>query len=489
MYNELRAEIGFDFEMKIINTSNNTVYVEDLDMHLPYRDGEIEEISPNDLRKSRCLRNYVLSGMLNVVEYDPEERIEASLMYMKQKIEDKKKAKEDEHKDEVLPEPELDKCSDDIEVKIHGIFLDSGGYAKVNRNLALKLHEAGFKVKTDPKRSQNQLNKDELEPIIKLQQTQLSRKHILIDSIIPSFSEMSTGRYKILYSTIESYTVPQQFIDCCENYNEIWLTSKWSASVLRKLIDRPVYDICTGVDNTLYTENGPRFDFGSKIKDFVFISVFGWNYRKGYDVLLKAYFDEFSADDNVSLILMSKYQGGIRKDHKGKISADIDKIMEQFPNKDLPHVARYHRNLPEKDMPQLYRAADCFILTSRGEGGCLPPLEASLCGLPIIMTNCSGQQGYLRADNSYMIEIDRLVEMQTGRMNLHYWDGQEFPDLTSPEVHHQTRQAMRSVVSDYGEAKKRNRNLQKLILNKFTWTHTVNAASIRLHDIKKKMEG
>ncbi len=477
--------------MKIINTSKNTIYVEDLDLHLPYLNGETQDIDPELLKKSRCLRSFVLSDMMTIVSHDPKERVESSLVYLKHKAASTPAKVETEVEVEAKAEaPALEPVEDEIEVKIQGIFYDAGGYAKVNRNLAMKLHEAGFKVKIDAKRSTNQLNEAELADVVKLSHTQISRKHILIDSIIPSFSEASTGAYKVLYTTIESYTVPKQFIECCQFYNEIWLTSDWSADILRKhLPDKPIYSVPTGADPDLYKPHGPRFDFRPNVKDFIFLSVFGWNYRKGYDVLCKAYFDEFSAEDNVSLIIMSRYQSGHSRFHKNKIRDDIDEIMKKFPNKDLPHLLRCNRVIPEQEMPNLYRAADCFILTTRGEGGNLCAPEAALCGLPIIMTNCSGQQGYLRADNSYMIEIDHLQEIRPGQMHLHYWDGQQFPALTSTEVHMQVRQAMRSTWENYSEAQLRNNNMRKMIMNSFTWNHTANAAAKRLKEISRKMRG
>ncbi|KKK47552.1 hypothetical protein LCGC14_3154040, partial [marine sediment metagenome] len=333
-----------------------------------------------------------------------------------------------------------------IEVRIHGIFYDAGGYGKVNRNLALKLHEAGVKVRIDPKKSQNQLKASELKPIIELTNTKISKNHISIDSVIPSFAEYASGKYRILYTTIESYSIPKQFLECCQMYREIWVTSPWSASILKKHVDKPIHVIPTGADPFLYTENGPRFDFKPNIKSFVFLSVFGWGYRKGYDVLLKAYFEEFDASDDVSLLIFSRYQSGTSRFHRDKIRDDINDIMRGFPNKEMPHVVRYNQVIPEQQMPQLYRAADCFVLPSRGEGGNLCSPEASLCGLPVIMTNVSGQQMYLRDDNAFLIEMDRLIKTPTGRFGIHYWDGQMFPALTSPEVTDQLKKAMRDVV-------------------------------------------
>ncbi|KKK47877.1 hypothetical protein LCGC14_3150770, partial [marine sediment metagenome] len=118
---------------------------------------------------------------------------------------------------------------------------------------------------------------------------------------------------------------------------------------------------------------------------------------------------------------------------------------------------------------------------------CLPPVEASLCGVPVIMTNVSGQQMYLREDNAFLIEMDHLAEVKTGQMHLHYWDGQKFPALTSPEVLNQLKKAMRYVVEHPEEAQKRNRRLQKLIKEEYTWNNTANAAIRRLREIKKEI--
>lgn len=476
--------------MIVLNETGNTIYVQDLDMHIPHNPDEEVVLDAETLKSSRSLRSFIINGMLTIKSFNKDEKVENSIMYMRSKnTEINEFPKRPNHTSvDVMPDPEpIENCVYDIEVKIHGMFYDAGGYSKVNRNLALSLSNAGVKVKASPKRSQNQLQEDELRPIKELEKNQISRNHILIDSIVPSFADISSGRYKILYTTIESYTIPKQFVECCQLYDEIWLTSEWSADILRKFVDKPIYCVQTGVDHGLYSEYGSKFDLKPSINDFVFVSVFGWSYRKGYDALLKAYFDEFDRDDNVSLLIASRYQSGTTKFHRNKIKSDIDAIMEKFPNKDLPHVVRYSQIIPEQDMPKLYRAANAFVLSTRGEGGGLPPLEASLCGLPVIMTNCSGQQGYLKKDNSYPLDIDQIVEMQTGQMHIHYWDGQKFPSLTSTKFHDNLKKTLRHVYENYNEAKNKNKKLQQLILEKFTWNTTTNLALERLKAISEKI--
>lgn len=480
--------------MKIVNNSKNTIYVEDIDLHIPYDDENLFNIEPDLLKKSRGLRSAIISQSINIADYDPKERIEASIVYLKQKASDIFKNNTDDKKPapSKLPDPPVlnSVSQNELEVKVHGIFYDASGYGKVNRNLAQRLNTLGYKLAIAPKAGRNQLTEEEISDIAHLEKVKLTKNHILIDSIVPSFAEFGTGKYKILYTTIESYTIPNQFIESCEFYDEIWLTSPWSAELLRQHVkNKPIYSIPTGVDPSLYTEQGERYDFGTSTKSFVFLSVFAWNYRKGWDALIRAYLDEFSAEDDVSLLLMTRYQSGRSRYEKNKPKEDIEKIMTEFPNKDLPHIVRYGKVVKEKDMPKMYRAANAFVLPSRGEGGGLPPLEASLCGLPIIMTNCSGQQMYLRPDNSYSIEIDRLEPVRPGQMHIHYWDGQKFPALTSDKVHQDLRQAMRAVFENYDEAQRRNRNLQKLIMENYTWNHTALLASQRLQEIHKQMKG
>lgn len=472
--------------MKIINRSQNTIYVEEIDFHIQYKNNEIDEIPSDLLKRSKALRGIILNDFIEIISINEAEKIETSVLYLKNKtLKQHEKVTEcpKENKPQVV-----EKISNDIEVKIKGIFYDPSGYAKVNRNFAIKLSESGIKVKVDPKNSVNQLNSEELKPIVSLTKTAISKNHISIDSIIPSFAETSSGKYNILYTTIESYSVPKQFLECCQLYKEIWVTSPWAKSILEKYVkDKPIFVVPAGVDETLYNENGARFDFSGNAKSFIFISVFGWNYRKGYDVLLNAYFDEFDSNDDVSLLIVSRYQSGISRHHKNKIKDDIDKIMSNFPNKNMPHVVRYSKVIPEVDMPKIYRAANAFILTSRGEGSNLCGPEASLCGLPVIITNCSGQTMYAKHNNSYLIDIDSIQKAQPGTFGIHYWDNQEFPLLTSKTVHNQTKQTMRHVFNNYQEAKQKNTKLQKLILNNYTWTHTANTAIQRLNEIKNKL--
>jgi glycosyltransferase involved in cell wall biosynthesis len=470
--------------MKLINTTYNTIRVPDIDLLIPYESDTEFEIHPDLLKRSKSLRQLIINRQLDVASYDAKEKIEASVMFLRSQHDGKTDVKQ--------PEVELVRCDrDGCHVKFHGIFFDAGGYAKVNRNIVRGLEKRGFYVQAESKSTIRQIEGSEISDIQRLTGHRISGNYVQIDSVIPSLSEMKRTRakYHILYTTLEASTVPDEFVQCANRYDEIWLTSTWSANVMRKyLSQKPIRVMPPGVNPSLYKEGGHRFDFRPNIKQFVFLSVFSWNYRKGWDVLLSSYFDEFSSNDDVSLLIASRYQFGDTRAHKNKIKEDIEKVMEQFPNKDLPHVVRYSQVIPEDQMPHLYRAAHCFVLPSRGEGICLPPMEASLCGLPVITTNWSGQTEYVKPENSYLIDIDRLEVVKRGVMRIHYWDGHEFPALTDEKVRKQLKQCMRNVYENYEQARGRNKQLQELIHKDFTWDRSVDKITVRLKEIFEQIK-
>ena len=58
------------------------------------------------------------------------------------------------------------------------------------------------------------------------------------------------------------------------------------------------------------------------------------------------------------------------------------------------------RELSREELRWLYAASDAFVLPTRGEGWCLPAMEAMSMALPVILTNASGTTEYLTRKNS-----------------------------------------------------------------------------------------
>lgn len=460
--------------MKFVNKTKNTIYLADIDMYIPYAENEIQYISSDNILKSEGFQKLAILGEIEIIEVN-NSRIENNLLRLGKSMSKLKLKTTDSKKFEAKNENKNPK-----QVVIKGHFLEGGGYAKVNRNLALGLKDLDIDVKVNIVGSANvnEAYRNDVKRVLQLQGT-VHRDAIKVDSIVPSMSEVTSGRNNVLYTTIESYTIPKQFIDIAQMYNEIWVTSDFCAEILSEhLPNKAISVIPDPIDTNHYTSEGEEFEFQPKLNPFVFLSVFGWSYRKGYDVLLKSYLKAFTGDDPVSLLIVSKFQNS--PDRSDFIKKYIDEQIKEHGGSNPPNIVRCSKHIPESQMPSLYRACDAFCLPSRGEGFGLIYCESSLCGLPVIGTNCSGQSMFLKEDNSYLIEIDRLEEMQPGMMHVHYWDNQKFPSLTSKSVIDQTVDHMRYVFNNYDEARDKNRKLQSFIRNNYSISNVSNLVKDRL---------
>ena len=365
-----------------------------------------------------------------------------------------------------------------MNICLQGRFCDNSGYAKVNKNLVSGLEKLDIKVSVKSLDKKGNISL----PVF----SNSFQKSIGIDSIVPSLSILPISKYKILYTTIETNTLSKTFLDCIHNYHEVWLTSDYSKKILNNYIkDRKTFVLPDSVNTELYQEDGHKYSFNPSLKGFIFVSVFGWSYRKGYDVLLKSYLQEFTSKDNVTLLIVAKLN---YKQNPQTIKEVIQKYIETYGGDCPPLIVRFEKEIEEKNMPSLYRACDAFVLFTRGEGFGLPYIESSLCGLPVISTNWSAPTMYLNHQNSNLLEIDNLVKVQSGQIPVHYWDNLKMPSLSSLETIKNARKLLRYVFENHEKCKEKNIKLQNYIKENFSIDVVADKAKRRLETIWSKIK-
>jgi glycosyltransferase involved in cell wall biosynthesis len=273
--------------------------------------------------------------------------------------------------------------------------------------------------------------------------------------------------------------------------DEIWVATEYGKKILQKSnVHPPIHVMPLGVDTSRYKPANGKMDFGPSMNGFKFVSVFRWSYRKGFDILLRAYMEEFSGEEDVSLLLVSRAVDRPEENGEEKIVEDFNGIKNSIDKKpdDLPHVALYTKVIHERDMPKLYSSMDAFVLISRGEGFGLPYLEAGACGLPVIGSNCSGQTDFLKDDNSFLVEPIGYIEASSGgnlhRMAklCHFYEGQTFPHFDEETIE-QTKKQMRYVFENQKEAKEKAEKLRRHINSNYTWDMAVDRVYRRLKEI------
>jgi len=453
--------------LRFINTTGKTIYLSDIKQNISFLGHKEQEISLDHVKKSQSFKAFVMKGDFAITACG-DSIFEMNLFRLQK------------YKKETKQQTLLEDSTTSV-VKIRGHFFDAGGYSKTNRNLVRGLLQNGIQIELDPVNNQT-TELPECETIFYRNLIKHSSPKIAIDSVVPIYCQKYPDSiYPILYTTVESTTIPQQFIDGMKLYKEIWTTSSFCQQVLNNYGFTNTYVISNSINTDMYCQAGNKLTFDPPLKNFVFVSVFAWNYRKGYDVLIKSFLREFTSKDDVSLLLVTRPY--THSDGQSEAKTFINNCIESMNIKNPPHIVIYDKLLPEEKMPALYRSCNAFVLFTRGEGFALPFAESALCGLPVIATNFSGQTDYLTYDNSYFLEIDKLCELPVGATNVHFWDKQLFPALTSKHVTQEAQKLLRHVFDNQGEAQEKNKKLQQLVKERYNIDTIAKKAKSRICSI------
>jgi len=376
-----------------------------------------------------------------------------------------------------------------LEVFWHGPAHDAGGYGKMSRECVEGLFKKDINVHLDLHKIPEMRCAVAITPSMQeMLKTEVSKTAPYVWAVMPTEYIHTQGR-KIYYTMMETFGVPKTFANKCNNADELWLPSKFNMDMFGDAnIDPDLYYMPLGVNTDLYkpmklTESQKEV-FNIKTKSFVFFSLFGWSLRKGVDVLFESYLKEFSGDDDVSIVVMSRKDGSASDEKNSEIRDQIKKYIERWCPHNPPHIIHIGQSVPEEHLPILYNMCDCFVLPTRGEGFGLIMAEAGSCGLPVIATRCCGQMDFLNDDNSYLIDIEGYdIGSQEVQALSSYYEKMPFAVIGQKAIN-QTREYMRYVMNNNSQAKEKAGLLRENIENNFTWDHLVDRVFNRLKEIQ-----
>jgi len=378
--------------------------------------------------------------------------------------------------------------SNNPSVHWYGHFTSYAGFSRMNRAFAFGLANRGLRVKLDIQESDVHVNEETEKQIRRMSRTAIAdNAPKIFGATIPL--NMFHGGRRILYTMMEtSGSLHPDYVGKLNLFDEIWVPTRFAQEMFKQNgVHPPVLVMPLGVDVDRYTPDRKDFDFNQELNDFVFLSVFKWGYRKGYDILLKAFMEEFSADDNVTLLLVSRAeafndQNQIQKDFAG-IRESINKSDDE-----LPHIALYDNEIPERYMPNIYGSADAFVLISRGEGFGLPYAEAGASGMPVIASDCSGHSDFLNDSNAYMVAPDGLVTAETNghlrklAKHCRFYEDQTFPNFGRNAIE-ETKAHMRYVFENYEDSLDKADNLRSDLEEFYTWDQAIDNVYKRIMEL------
>jgi FkbM family methyltransferase len=300
------------------------------------------------------------------------------------------------------------------------------------------------------------------------------------------FCDVKDAAYRIGRTMFETDRIAPEWVAACNQMDEIWVPSAFNVETFAQsgverdklvVVPEAVDEVEFNPDKhtPLPLPNRARFNF---------LAIFEWSSRKAWDVLLAAYLREFSAADDVCLYLrtyqFSKPDGdpsgaiwSLIRDHAAKL---------ELGDKPWPRIHLIAEQIPQADLPRLYKAADCLVAPSRGEGWGRPHHEAMMMGLPVIATRWSGNTEFMNEENSFLLDYE-LVEAKYLEPELFHYRGHRWANPSETHL----RATMRRVVEDPEMAREKGSIARAHMLKYYSREALANLVIGRLQEIEQKL--
>ena len=169
--------------------------------------------------------------------------------------------------------------------------------------------------------------------------------------------------------------------------------SQWLADLVKQsfLKEYPVKVIYNGIDLSVFkpTESGFRANKGLMGKKIVLGVAFGWGKRKGLDVFVEL-------------------ANRLPDDYRIVLVGTDDKADKILPT----NIISIHRTLNQKELAEIYTAADVFVNPTREEVLGMVNVEALACGTPVVTFKTGGSPECIDETCGSIVDCDDIDSME-----------------------------------------------------------------------------
>lgn len=370
----------------------------------------------------------------------------------------------------------------------HSPLLNFSGYADEARAFVTGLRAAGAELRAEPIGEPSAAYVGGLDAELKASLDAAIRtpppKHAIHVLHMPgqTMRRLPGASYHVARSMFETDGLPAAWVPRLNEMDEIWVPAAFNERTFRAAgVTAPIHVVPGGVYAEAFADPAPLPIDG--LRSTVFLSVFEWSFRKGWDVLLKAWAKAFSHKDDVTLLLRTY---PMKRPGVDVPQADIDRQINTFlgklgtSRKRVAPIVVLHDPIADADMPRLYATATAYVSPTRGEGWGRPMLEAMATGLPVIATRWSAHLEFMHDDNSLLLDVEGLDAIDE-REELEFYRGQRW---ARPSASHLVK-LLQQVVADRNAAAVLGKRAQAEVASKWTWAAAVEVAASRLAEIER----
>lgn len=225
----------------------------------------------------------------------------------------------------------------------------------------------------------------------------------------PYFTIVKCGKWKVGCHNCPQYKeYPASFYD---NTKKMWqLKKKWFTNVknmtivtpsewLAKLAQEsylkeyPIRVINNGIDLDVFkpTPSNFRERYGIPAEKHIVLGVsFAWGYRKGLDCFVEM-------------------AGKLGEQYQIVLVGTDDEIDKNLPQ----NIISIHRTQNQKELAEIYSAADVFAMPTREENYPTVNMEAIACGTPVVTFGTGGSPEMLDEKVGRVVPVDDVNEMMS----------------------------------------------------------------------------
>lgn len=228
-----------------------------------------------------------------------------------------------------------------------------------------------------------------------LRRREIDDEALVLHSVPFAWSEVSSqlrATHRIGHSVWELDTVPQRFIDCMNDVDEIWVPTRWNQAAYAEAFDKPVHVIGHAV--ALELPATPPIEVPADHQIVLLDSA--WDWRKRPDRAVEAFLHAFSATDPVTLVIKTNEWDIAWPGSPIQVRQLIDRIIARFDNP--ANVIVDTRSYTTPQMLGLIQRSTCALSLTSSEGWGLGAFDAASLGVPVIITGYGGQVEFLGSD-------------------------------------------------------------------------------------------
>lgn len=273
------------------------------------------------------------------------------------------------------------------------------------------------------------------------------------------------GRYRVGRTAFGTDRIPDGWAERCNAMDELWLPSEFHRETFTAcgVEGRKIRVVAPGVDAGTFHPDREELAI-PQARSFRFLAFTDGYFYSGADVMVRAFVEEFAADEDVSLTLCNSIgretvqRTALQNELLSFIEIGLGRHLEE-----IPAVVLLSGAIDIEERARLFASSQVFLNGTRADATGRGCLEALASGVPIIATDWGPAREFLTVQNSFLVEASDVVpaNVEDELVAGHRW---------AEPNRDQLRRLMREAFTNRREAARRAEQGRRDVLERFEWS-------------------